>query len=290
MLTKNGWIFFKLLLNKHIPANQEARLALLSEEEQKEVSLYPFTSKNPALLLYPELAWLEHIHYSWLEESIKSFPSALLPALTLALPRELQTGLAKLKIITLPEGAPAFAPGVKNFLLGHFYATWKDKDVLPCALLPKSPLSPLLECTKAELVKIVDMLAMHDLSLEVRHIVDKKILHALIATLSSSQQKYLRSCLHQKSKTATLPLNAKEVYKDRKAFLTLLHRRGLKRFSLAFIGSHPDLIWHITHTLDIGRGKIILNSITQEDVMQASPVVQMEILQIIQLLKTKEAS
>jgi hypothetical protein len=290
MLTKNGWIFFRLLLNKHIPANQEARIALLSEEEQKEISLYPFTSKNPALLLYPELAWLEHIHYSWLEESIKSFPGALLPALVLALPHELQKGLAKLKIATIAEESAPFSPSVKNFILGHFYATWKDKDILPCKLLPESPLSPLLNCTKSELVKIVDMLAMHDLSEEVRHIVDKKILQAIIQTLTADQRKYLRSCLHQKSKIATLPLNAKEVYKDHKAFLTLLHRRGLKRFSLALFGSHPDFIWHIVHTFDTGRGKILLNSIPKEDVKQAAPVIQLEILQIIQLLKTKEAS
>ena len=300
MLTEQGSIFFRLLLNKYILANQDAFLHILPEEEQKEVSQHLFASNNPLAALSSSLGWLEHVHYSWLEAPIQSLPAALQKSIILALTPEQKNGLIKRNLISSSlESHCSFAQPVRCFLLNKLYEAWKEKEVnkrtvlarelLARELLPDNSLLSLFECSKRELVEVIDLLAMHDLSEEVRHIVDKKLLRAILLNLTSRQQKYLKACLHQKAKMAMLPLNVKEVYKDRKAFTMLLHKRGLKRFALGLCGCDPDFIWHITHTLDTGRGKIVIDACQKEtEVQKTTQMIRLEILAIIQLLK-KEA-
>ena len=295
MLTQQGSIFFKLLLNKYVQVNQEAFLHILPEEEQKKVIQHVFESNNPLAILPSSLNWLEHVHYSWLEATIQSLPATLQKSTISALTKEQRNGLIKRKLTTnISEPDFAFTQPVRSFLLSKLYEVWKEKEVnkravLARELLPDNSLLPLLDCSKRELVEIIDLLAMHDLSEEVRHIVDKKLLQAILLHLTSRQQKYLKACLHQKAKMAMLPLNVKDVYKDRKAFSTLLHKRGLKRFALGLCGSGQDFIWHITHTLDTGRGKIVNDACQKEtDVQKTTQMIRLEILAIIQLLK-KEA-
>ncbi len=295
MLTQNGSLFFRLLLNKFALQSQEALLKILPEAEEQQVRKHTSTSQNPLTVLSRATDLLCQVHYSWLESAIKDLPEALQKSVILALTKDQQSGLEKRKLAeSLPKENTPYAQSVRTFLLSKLFEVWKEKTIeereVHCReLLLENPLSLLLSQSKRDLVQIIDLLAMHDLSEEVRHIVDKKLLRAILLNLTSSQQKYLKACLHQKAKMATLPLNVKDVYKDRKTFITLLHKRGLKRFALGLCGCEKDFVWHITHTFDIGRGKILIDAIQNEEVPKTTQMVRLEILAIVQMLK-KEAA
>ncbi len=58
-----------------------------------------------------------------------------------------------LKIDSLPAPPAAAA---KSFLLEQFYRCWQPQDTLPLEYLPPSPLRPLLDLSKAELVQLIE--------------------------------------------------------------------------------------------------------------------------------------
>jgi len=288
MLTPKGWTFFRLLLNKFNAGKQEAAIALLPENEQQEIRQYQSPSTQPEVLLPASLGWLGKIHYSWLEAPLRTLPGAFSSCLLATFQEKQANSLTKR--LHLDKVEHRYPESIKNFLLGHLYAAWPDKEILPQELLPPSQLAPLLQCTKAELVELIDYLPMSDLAEEVRHIVDKKLIQAIICDLTRGQQKYLKSCLHQKSKVSLPSLDVRKIHQDKKSFLTILHKRGLKRLSIGLSGQHPDFIWHIAHILDIGRGKILMEQCEKEELPTVTQVTALQILQIVQLVKAKEAS
>jgi hypothetical protein len=200
------------------------------------------------------------------------------------LPEMMHRKLAKRESIQV-----TLAPVTKNFLLSYFLKSYRDAPELPQELMPKTSLDMLLALTKNELVDLIDLLAMQDLAEEVRHIVDKKLIQAIVLNLTPLQQKYLKTCLHQKSKIPIPSLNAKEAHQDKKAFLILLHKRGLKRLAIATSGLPADFMWHLSHLLDRGRGKILLTEQQKEEIPLATQVIQMQIQQILPILKGAES-
>ncbi|MDB6081895.1 MAG: hypothetical protein JWO53_1167 [Chlamydiia bacterium] len=289
MSIQNGSLFFKLLLNKYHPSKQDSLIKLLPEERQKELESYASVAANNPLSLLPSSGnWIEYIHYSWLETPLSTVPQNLKSCIIAALPHEQKEKISQRAEVTPPsEEQMHYAESVKNFLLNYLYKAWDDKNVLPRDLLPDCPLSPLLTCTKTEIVDIIDLLAMHDLAEEIRHIVDKKLIQAIVVNLTLLQQKYLKICLHQKSKIPIPPLNIREAHKDKKAFIIALHRRGLKRLSIAISGLPADFLWHITHTVDTGRGKILMSQYQPTEIATTTAVTQLQVLQIIQFIKGK---
>jgi hypothetical protein len=294
--SSKNWLFFRLLLNKFFPAKQEEFLKLLQDDEKEKLVQHTFSSKNPQCLFFQPEEKLNQIHYSWLEPTINEMPEPLRSSIIHALPESTISALIKREVIpaNFEHKKVAFSKSVYNFLIGKLFEKWQktevlENEILPKELLPKSDLAPLLQTSKVELMDLIDLLCMHDLAEEVRHIVDKKLLHAIISKLSTAQQKYLRTTLHQKPKMSTNPLQVKEIYKDSKKFLHLLHKRGIQRLGFGLSGSHPDFIWYITHMLDIGRGKLLMSFIQSEEIPTTTQVVKIQILQILQQLNAKES-
>lgn len=301
-MMQQNWIFFRLLLNKYFPQKADALFQLLQDEKQKEemqkgLAECTLASKNPECLIFKPEEKLQELHYSWLEPILLAIDEPLRSSIILAMPAATISALMKREVISqdFENKTTNLSKSVQSFLLGKLFAKWqelsfeKETMPLPKELLPKTDLDPLLSASKTELTDLIDLLSMHDLAAEVRHIVDKKLLHAIISKLTVDQQKYLRTTLHQKPKMQEPPLQVREIYKDSKKFLHTLHKRGLKRLGSALSGLSPDFIWYITHTLDVGRGKLLMSFIQKEEIPTATQVVKIQILQIQQLLKAKES-
>jgi hypothetical protein len=280
-------LFFQLLKNKYFTGKDGEIQKILPQGEQKALFEERIETADPHIILPKHAYPLEKIHYSWIEDTLKGIPKHLQRVLIGAFPEMIGQTLGK----KMNAELPLFSPSIQNFLLGIFYTHFPEKKILARSLLKENRLSPLLSLTKVELVHLIDLLPIHDLAEEVRHIVDKKVLQAIVTTLSQPQQKYLRICLHRRTKVPPEPLYPQRSYQDPKKFAHLLHKRGLFRFSLALSKEMPDFIWHICHTLDIGRGKIIQKNIEAVEKRDENiQMIQTEILQIIQYLKGKELS
>ena len=66
-----------------------------------------------------------------------------------------------------------------------------------------------------------------------------------------------------------------------------IHRRGLFRLAKALCGQHPDLIWHIAHVLDSGRGNVLLK---QYQAKESTKVTKLLRQQTVSLMKSLKAS
>ncbi len=156
--------------------------------------------------------------------------------------------------------------------------------------MPIWELSPLLQLTRLELLDIADLLAMHDLVEEMRHIVDKKLLQGVLQHLTAKQQHYLQILLRQKSRIKPTSLSVRELLKEGNKFPQMLHKFGLQRLSFALSGATDDFIWHIVHTFDLARAKFLLNHIKQEEVPNQTPSALLQVQHIIQFLKTENVT
>jgi len=278
MLQSREWIFLKLLLNTYFSAKQEVIKSLATEEVFEKISECSFTQKDPKLVLSSVQEWSKSIHKSWLEDVLKTFPDALKKYMENFLTTDLEkTQLSK---------------AASQFLCKYLYEHSKEQDlnILPRGLLPENLLSPLLDSSRLQLLEIIDLLAMYDLAEEVRYIVDKKILQGILQLLKDNQQIFLRSLLRNKSKLQMPKAFFQHLYTDEKKFTKALHKKGLQRLGCALSGQNPDFLWYLLHTLDMPRARYLETVIHSEAVANTTYMIQLQIIQILQFLKSGSQS
>jgi hypothetical protein len=283
-------LFFELLANKFNPTKKQGIFSLVPEKQRLSPSAVLNEQEAKKALPLGTL-WLEHIHYSHLIEPLSNTPKQLRPFILASLPDAQKEALQKIEKMTKEE-IPTLSPLAKTFFLKFLWREWKKKDeeALPYTLLQETPLSSLLSLTKRELIELVDLIAMHDLVEELRAIVDKKLILSICQNLSPNQQKYLKVCLHQKTKAISISLNIKELYKNKALFLKTLHKRGLKRLAIALSGQMEDFVFHLAHIFDSGRGQILLSNWQKEEIPLATQTAQAQVAHIVQILQHKATS
>lgn len=282
-----SWILLRVLMNRFQQKSSDTILDYLPEEDSKGVLAQTVTSNNPAIALLQPEEMLAKIHYSWMLSALKAIPEPIQNSILFALPH---TSAAKLRqLLNLPplkKGIKLASP-VKTFLINTLYSHVKGHEILPLEFLPVTNLSPLATWTKQDIVQMVDLLSMFDLADEVRNIIDKDRLKKIYACITPSQQQFLRTCLHQKERIAASKLKLEQWSGDRKQLEKLLHRRGLIRLAKALSGQHPDFIWHISHTLDVGRGTLLLANYSKTATPQITPVLVQQVINLMNLILSK---
>jgi hypothetical protein len=141
-----------------------------------------------------------------------------------------------------------------------------------------------LTLKKNELVKVMDFLGLYDLAHEMKRIVANKILKDIYACLNKEQQQFLRQCMHAKDNVMTPNLHLESWNGDKKVLMQLLHRRGISRMALALSGQHPDLIWHLAHILDTGRGELLQKTTQKAKVPSLSDAVGLQLENVLNTL------
>lgn len=276
--TEKANLFLRLLLNKYFTAKPDVLSKILPKEDLESLQATVSNVNEPALLLSNPTAWLHSCDPSWYATTLKSFPEPLQ-----AIYKQL-----------LEDQTTAISPVVSQFLKAFFYRQWRkqlsEKEPLAKELIVSGDLGPLLELKKAEFLEVVDLLSMHNLVDEVRHVVDKRILQVLSQILTMNQQQYLRMCLRQKTKHHAPSFSLRDLLKEPKKLPSVLHKQGLRRLGFALSGQSKDFIWYVLHTLDIARAKFVQADIQEEAVAHSTKLAQLEILQIIQFLKTGKSS
>lgn len=276
---------FKVLLNRFHPGIGEAYLKSLPPDEVKEISKQTTTSQDPAIALTWPRQVIARTHYSWLAPIVKTLPHSLQAPVIASLSDSQATGLKSLlKIHSLPGH---LSDAVKAFFIGQLYKKWQPHEAIPVQYLTPARLMPLLELSKAELVDVIDLLAMYDLVDAMRRIVDKNFLKAIYQCLTPQKQEFLRICLHKKEKVSAPKLDIEKWNRDPKALKILLHRRGVLRFGKALNGQTSFFIWHLVHILDTGRGAAIAQHYNPEDVTGITPILEQQVLSLINFLKQK---
>jgi len=258
-----SWILVHILLNHFHPKKIKEFLNILPPDDAKKILSHdvPFSDINPIFVNPRE--FFKNIHYSWIVPLIQNLPSPIKELTISALPVPLASGLKKhLKIqnlnLTLPKRS-------SFFFLKNLYKQIHPPQLLPPEFLPKEPLSILLNFSRKDLMALVDFLGLYDLAEEVKHLVDQKSLRNVYACLDNKKMRFLRLCLHQRSKFKTPKLNLQKWNGNCDTLSQMLHQRGLYRLGKALCGSHPDFLWHLSKKFDTGRSALLEKHYTKQE-------------------------
>ena len=235
--------------------NAKELLQHLSEKKRNELNACyipqaPFDIKN-----FNFEPLLEEVHYSWLIPTLKSYTQLEQELFLQALSPNVKEKIARLlKLYNNEQDLSDFGKSYFRKVLLSSLAG-EENALLPREYLPPSSINNLLEFPKKDLLFLIDQLGLYDIAAILGKIVDKTVLKTLNTCISKEQSHFLQTISERKEEFSfpqiSLSANEKEIR-------TEIHKRGLYRLSYALANSHPQFIWYIAHTLDIGRGSTLL--------------------------------
>lgn len=271
----------RVLINRYNPKAGNGLLKFLPQEEAQAIMNQDIRSTDLAPILQGPQKPLEKIHYSWIQPVLQKFPEPLHPAVMAALTAEQMAGLK----IPSPMVISNFA---KTFILNQLYHYLNISEHYPVEYLPETELVPLAKkWNKSQLVNLADFLGLYDLASEVRHIVNRNYLKNIYTCLTPKQFYYLKVCLHQKEQLVSPKLGIHPNKQDCPKLKQIIHRRGLLRLGKALCGQHPDLVWHIAHILDIGRGNILLREYQPKELPKVTQILKQQVLSLMNFLEVR---
>jgi hypothetical protein len=275
----------RIVLNAFL-ANCKAneRVALfqyLSPIERQVIEKLPKTYGNPLADNETEASLLRHIHPSWIAPFLRTLPEKEIGFFLASLEHSRGHAVGKELLYTspLPKLTALGKTFLQKTLLG--YLTAEIDDLLPRACLPDSPLNVLLELSDETLAISLDFLGLHDLSLEVRQIIEKQKLQAIFDALSPSQMSYLKILTQSQEPVAFTRLGLANWNGDQDKLRSLIRQRGGNRLAKALHGQDLSFIWHILHKLDVERALVVKKLLSPLDNSRA---VQILINQIIEFI------
>jgi hypothetical protein len=246
-------------LEQFLPIDERDRL-----EKIEPVQLPPYFSES---------SFLEKIHWSWFLPILQNYSSVEQKLFLSALDSYSAQNLAK--ELTLSSYMQEIKEPAKKYLRSVLAKEVVDQPLLPPEFLPESPLKKLLGLSKKKLTELIEILSLHDLSAELRQIVETKILKKIYSLLSEAERQWLKTFMTRKETFAHTRMNLDRWDGSEETLRTLLHRKGIARLSAAFSGQSPDLLWYISHQLDIGRGNALLKQCKEEPIHGVSdPIIQ----------------
>ena len=256
-------------------------LQYLSPIEKQVLEKLPKTYGNPLTDLETTASMLRHIHPSWIAPFLRTLPEKEIGLFLAAL--EHSRGHIIGKELLYKKSLPKLTDHGKTFLqttlLG--YLTAEIDDLLPRAFLPESPLNVLLELSDEELALSLDYLGLHDLSVEVRQIIEKQKLQAIYDTLSPSQLHYLKILTQSQEPIAFTRMGLASWNGDQEKLRSLIRQRGGNRLAKALWGQDNSLIWHILHKLDVARALIVKKLLSPLDNSRSTQLLIHQIIEFI---------
>lgn len=270
----------RVLINRYNPKAGNALLKFLPQEDVEGVMAENIQSTDLTPILQQPQKSLAKIHYSWIQPLLADFPDRLHPTILAALTAEQIAGLKS----STPVAIPGF---VKAFILNELYRLLKIEEHLPIEYLPETDISSLAKWIKPQIVNLIDFLGIHDLASEVRHIVDRNYLKNVYTCLTPKQFYYLKKCLQQKEQITSPELGIDLTKTDSVKLKQVLHRRGLVRLGRALCGQHFDFVWHLSHTLDMGRGNLLLKEYQPEEIPKVTSILKQQVLSLMNFLKSE---
>lgn len=273
----------RLLLNRYHAGAAKELLDALPEQDAQKIRELPVESSNPFPLLSPPWKRLGNIHYTWIHKYLRGLSKDKLQVALALLPESIA---GKLRKSYFSDIKPAkLSPAMQGFLASREKGLYPVDEVLPLEYLHRTEMTRIAELTKEELVEVIDFLGLFDLADEIKHIVDKVVLEKVYHCLTKKKQQFLKDCLTQKEKLVTQRLQLENWDGDDTKLMKLLHHRGIVRLGYALSGQHPDLIWHVSHVLDVGRAEKLARYISKEPIPSVTEALIKQVARVIKFFE-----
>lgn len=275
-------LVLKAILGQLEPARREALTRFLPQHEKDSLKEVPeLQQSTPLEEAFNGEALLEKVHWSWFLPTFKLYPESEQKLFLSALSPYAEKNLAK--TLTLSTGQSEITALGKAFVKQMLIESLvgPEDHLLPAKFLPKSPMNRLLLLSKKELTHLIDNLALFDLAIEQRLIVETKILKKIYALLTADEKQILKDLGGHKEPFSLGKLGLDRWDGSEESLRTLMHKRGLIRLAAGLAGQDPDLIWHICHQLDIGRGSQLDKLYVHEPIQGVTDVIMEQIKELL---------
>lgn len=280
-MNTSSWVVFKNLLERGGSGLQSSIGRYLTREELEKLESVRPSKGDPFSHSTTMKARLGRIHYSWLITFLEPFAendkAKILSVLDKPQSAKLQSHFK------LTDAIHPLKKVAKSYLASAVYE-WlisDQKEFLPFEFLPDHPLNALLDLSKRELQTLVDYLGLHDLAMELKHVIKSEQIKKIQRVISKEEREYLKSLLRTKEPLSFARLNLDGWNGDGEKLKAILHHRGFNRLAKALFGCHPSLLWHICHRLDTGRTKILRKFFTDINNDEAHQALTKQILGLI---------
>lgn len=273
----------RLLLSFTQKGNAGNLLKFLPEEARDRLEAISLSTTDAHKLFPSEEKALQSIHWSWLAPVLEQAPTGLRQLYLAALPKSKASPLSEWLKIPLPSFP--VSRSARQYLLHDLRRKTANPKVLPRPFLPGGPYDDLLHKSKQELILIVDLLGLHDLAQEMRHIVDQKAIKRVLDVLSTKKQAYLKICLSLPDPFRTPKIGLATWNGLPKTLESRIHKRGLARLGRALAGQDPSFLWHVVRMLDTGRGKVLRKYLSPKEIPGVTPVLGGQLANIMRFLE-----
>ena len=268
------------------PERQEALISLLPRDDQALFHQLPPPAPFEAEHLKRDL--LDHIHFSWLSPYLRTLSEGEIRTFLAVLKAHHAHGLEK--ALGLGNHLPALGKlakgALRKILLENIL---HGKELVPYAFLPDSPLNSLLSLSTTDFLKLIRFLGLHDLSYEMRQIIDTKELKKIFHSLSKKEGEYLNALVLHREPLVFKRLFLKNWDGSKEELHKLLEERGANRLGHALFNASESLTWYITHSLDMHLGNLVLKNIEKPTHARAEEMLLSQIRKIQTLLNTGDA-
>jgi hypothetical protein len=265
------------------PEQRSTLLRCLPPDVASKLEQHPPALVNPWKGIEPVEEELEKVHFSWLAPFLRSLSENEIKIFLACLSAVQIQGLKS--ALLLANTLPTLSDIGTLFLRKTLFDQIAPPDLMPSSCLPVDPLNSLLELSYEELSSLIDLLSMHDLSVEIRHIIETAKLKEIYALLSKAQTTFLKTLLHKKEAVSFKKIGLLNWKGDREGLRSMLLQRGINRIAKALYGRSPSLLWYVAHRLDIETGQILLNLCTALDHPRASVLLADQIVELVNALK-----
>lgn len=264
-----------------------ALVPLLPREDQEIFEVLP----HPWQLFGEHLKWdlLDHIHFSWLAPYLRTLSATEIKLFLTVLSAPQRHGLEKLlgyenQFPDLPKFSKS---GLREFLLSQVK---QNLDLVPFAFLPNHPLNKLLQQSSDTIAKVIRYLGLHDLSYEMRQIIDTKELKRIFASLTEKEGEYLNKLMLHTEPLIFKRLFLKEWKGTKEDLHKLLEERGAHRLGHLLYDSSESLKWYLSHSLEMHLGTKVLKYIEKPTHVRAHEILMRQIEMILNFIKAERSS
>ena len=281
----SSFVVLNGFLKKFPPAIQTSLFESLSSQAKQELETAHLPLIDINLKKFCTYHLLDEVHYSWFIPFFEKLSSTEKTYFLQILNPHIRAKLCS--HFSIDTTYISLSSAVKSFLKNKTAVSiYDDPNLLPRDYLPDSELNILLDLTKKELLELLTYLSLFDLAVQMKKIVDPKIIRIIQENLTEDTYKFLLSKRHYSEPFSFLPLNLKNIV-ERSDFFLLLHKRAILRLAKALSDENTSLIWYVAHRLDIGRGSALINLTLKKAPPEIIKTVTSNIMEVMPIIRKK---
>lgn len=284
-MTTASWVICNAFLHQCPPQKRSSLLKYVAVEERQAIEALGKTYRDPTKPAESLKSQLQRIHFSWFTPHLRNLPEREVKFFLSALSEPQAAGLKKGlrfsgNLVHLSKNGETYLQGV---LLKQVVGS--GVNLFPIGCLPDSPLNALLEIEVVDLQTLISFLGLHDLAVEMRHIIETSKLKKIFDILPPQQLKYVKILMQSREPIAFTRMGLSNWKGEAESLKLLIEQRGLNRLSKAIYGQLPSFIWHLVHKFDIDRGMAIQKLCTPMENISSAKLLIAQVLELLSFMR-----